>query len=181
MTKDGRIHAIITHGGSAVNVIPDYAAIRIAVRATTLGYLDRLCAEVKRRAEGVGLATSCKVAVAADSLTCRESRVNRELSRLFESNFRLIGIEPKPRGDSMGSTDVGNVSHVVPTIQAYVGIGTGLATHTVEFREAAVSPEGDKAVLNGAKVMALTAVDILTDRSVLERIRKDHAAAAAGQ
>ena len=70
----------------------------------------------------------------------------------------------------MGSTDVGNVSHVVPTIQAYVGVGVE-ALHTPEFREASISPRGDEAVINGAKVMALTAADILSDDSVLAKIR----------
>ena len=89
---------------------------------------------------------------------------------MFEENFKSLGIPVAPRGDSKGSTDVGNVSHVVPTIQAYVGIGADVC-HTVEFREASISEKGDEAVINGAKVMALTAADILSDETVLESMR----------
>lgn len=170
MTKDGRLHAIITDGGTAVNVIPEHASVRVSVRATTGKYLEELMEQVERRAQGAALSTGCKLSVKKLGLGCREIVVNRELARLFDANFRALGVNVVPRGDSMGSTDVGNVSHVVPTIQAYVGIGVQ-ALHTVEFREAAVSPQGDEAVMNGAKVMALVAADILSDESVLSRIR----------
>jgi len=144
MTKEGRIHAIITDGGTASNIIPERAA---------------------------AMATGCKCNITKRGRGCLDIRVNRELSRLFHANFESIGIEVMPRGDSMGSTDVGNVSHVVPTIQAYVGIGVK-ALHSVEFREAAISPIGDDAVIAGAKVMALTAADILSDEAVLAEIRR---------
>ena len=78
----------------------------------------------------------------------------------MKKNFKALGIKVAPRGNSKGSTDVGNVSHVVPTIQAYVGIDVN-ALHTPEFRDAAISAKGDEAVINGAKVMALTALDVL--------------------
>jgi amidohydrolase len=170
MTNDGRIHAIITNGGTAVNIIPEQTEVRVAVRATKGAYLDELIEQVERRAQGVSLATGCKYSISKVGLGCREIHVNPELSRLFEDNFKSLGVTVVPRGDSMGSTDVGNVSHVVPTIQAYVGVGVE-ALHTPEFREASISPRGDEAVINGAKVMALTAADILSDDSVLAKIR----------
>jgi len=170
MTKDGRIHAIITDGGQAVNVIPERAAVRVAVRATTGKYLEELMAQVERRAQGAALSTGTGLSVKKVGLGCREIVVNRELSRLFDSNFRALGVDVKPRGDSMGSTDVGNVSHVVPTIQAYVGVGVN-ALHSVEFREACISPKSDEVVMHGAKVMALTAADLLSDPAALDRVR----------
>ncbi len=171
MTKEGRIHAIITDGGTASNIIPERAALSIGVRATTAKYLDELMEHVERRARAAAMATGCKCNITKRGRGCLDIRVNRELSRLFHANFESIGIEVMPRGDSMGSTDVGNVSHVVPTIQAYVGIGVK-ALHSVEFREAAISPIGDDAVIAGAKVMALTAADILSDEAVLAEIRR---------
>lgn len=170
MTNEGRIHAIITDGGAAVNVIPEHSEVRVAVRATTGAYLDELMQQVEQRAQGVALATGCKCAISRVGLGRREIRVNPELSRLFEDNFKALGVGVAPRGDAMGSTDVGNVSHVVPTIQAYVGIGID-TLHTDAFREASISSSGDEAVINGAKVMALTAADILSDDSVLAKIR----------
>ena len=170
MTNEGRIHAIITDGGSAVNVIPERAKLTVSVRATDSTYLEELMEQVERRVKGASLSTGCKYSISQVGLGCREIQVNPELSRLFESNFKSLGVHVAPRGDSMGSTDVGDVSHVVPTIQAYVGIGAD-ATHTTEFREASISSRGDEAAINGAKVMALAAADILADDSVLARIR----------
>jgi len=170
MTDDGRIHAIITDGGSAVNVIPERAELRVSVRGTTSEYMDALAEQVERRVKGASISTGCKYFIEEVGLGCKEIRVNPELSRLFEENFKELGITVAPRGDSKGSTDVGNVSHVVPTIQAYVGIGAD-ATHTVEFREASISPQGDEAVINGAKVMALTAIDILSEPEVFNKIQ----------
>jgi amidohydrolase len=171
MTDDGRIHAIITDGGSAVNVIPERSELRVSVRGTTTQYMNRLIEQVENRVKGASLSTGCKYLMEPVGLGCKEIRVNPELSRLFEENFKALGVTVVPRGDSKGSTDVGNVSHVVPTIQTYVGIGVD-ATHTVEFREASISPKGDEAVTNGAKVMALTALDILLDPCVLDKIRE---------
>ena len=128
MTDDGRIHAIITDGGSAVNVIPERSKLRVAVRATTKEYLDELVQQVEQRVKGASLSTGCKGSMTQAGLGSREINVNPELSRLFEKNFKSLGVTVVPRGDSKGSTDVGNVSHVVPTIQAYVGIGAD-ATH----------------------------------------------------
>lgn len=171
MTKEGRIHAIISHGGTVVNVIPEYAEVKVAIRATTGEYLEELEEQVERRARGAALSTGCRLSVSDKSPVCREIRVNPVLSRLFEANFESLGISVKPRGDVMGSTDVGNVSHTVPTIQVYAGIGAGIATHTTEFRDASISPEGDEAAMNGARVMALTAADILADSSIPDEIR----------
>lgn len=174
MTAEGRIHAIITDGGTASNIIPARSALSIGVRATTAKYLAELMGQVERRVQAAALATGCKYNITKRGRGCLDIRVNRELSRLFYANFESIGITVAPRGSSMGSTDVGNVSHVVPTIQAYVGIGVK-ALHSAEFREASVSEEGDQAVIAGAKVMALTAADILSDSTILDEIRRDFA------
>ncbi len=171
MTDDGRIHAIITDGGSAVNVIPERSELIVSVRGTTTEYMNQLIKQIEQRATGASISTGCKHSIEPVGLGCKEIIVNPELSRLFYENFRSLGITVAPRGDSKGSTDVGDVSHVVPTIQGYVGIGAD-ATHTVEFREASISSKGDEAVINGAKVMALTALDILMDPGVLDEIEK---------
>lgn len=101
----------------------------------------------------------------------RAQRTYSRCHRLLYENFRSLAITVAPRGDSKGSTDVGDFSHVVPTIQGYVGIGAN-AIHTVEFREAIISSKGDDAVVNGAKVMALTALDILSDLGVLDKVKE---------
>jgi metal-dependent amidase/aminoacylase/carboxypeptidase family protein len=74
----------------------------------------------------------------------------------------------------MGSTDMGDVSHVIPSIHPYVSIGPKtLAGHTVEFREAALSERGLAAMLAAAKAMALTAYDVLSQPELMTRVRRD--------
>ena len=170
MTDDGRIHAIITHGGSAVNVIPERSELTVSVRGTKVDYMNEIMKQVEQRVKGAALSTGCEYFIEPIGLVCREINVNRELARLFDQNFKSLGLTVEPRGTSKGSTDVGNVSHVVPTIQAYIGIGVN-ALHTAEFREASISEKGDAAVIDAAKVMALTATDILTDESVFARVQ----------
>ncbi|MFY9358653.1 MAG: peptidase dimerization domain-containing protein, partial [Bacillota bacterium] len=63
MTDDGRIHAIITHGGSAVNVIPERSELKVAVRATTKEYLDELIQQVERRVKGASISTGCQYSI----------------------------------------------------------------------------------------------------------------------
>jgi metal-dependent amidase/aminoacylase/carboxypeptidase family protein len=80
----------------------------------------------------------------------------------------------------MGSTDMGDVSQVLPAIHPYVAIGPpALSGHTVEFRQAAVSQRGLAAMLAAAKALALTACDLLAQPELLSRVRDEFEGAAA--
>lgn len=76
---------------------------------------------------------------------------------------------------SFGSTDAGNVSHVVPTLHAYIKIGpSSLVGHTKEFCEAAKSKEADEALIKAAKSLAYTGYTLLTDKDRLLKIKETH-------
>lgn len=157
------VHGIITDGGAAPNMIPDHSASLFYIRAMNSDYCDELFEKVKNCARGAATATGARV-----NLKLRDSykpiKTNMVLTRMFKQNLEALGwqvddVDPKKR---LGSTDVADVSDVVPTIQPFLSIGPAdLVPHTTEFAEAANSEKGKEAMLAAAKAMATTAIDIL--------------------
>lgn len=180
LTPDVRIHGIITHGGDAVNVVPKYAAAKFSVRATDSdGSLD-VVEKVVRCAEAGALAAGAEVKV--QRLAHYAHRIpNPTMARLFGENISSLGEdvqEPSPN-ERRGSSDMGNVSHVMPAIHPYVVIADpNVAGHSPEFAEAAASPRGDRALLRAAKAMAMTTVDLLAQPELVEQAKAELAAVA---
>jgi amidohydrolase len=159
---DGRIHGIITDGGVAPNVIPDYTRARFIVRAQDVGYLDTLTERVINCARGAAAATGAELKI--DSRKGYANMVpNSVLADLYAQNLETLGIrvdEPDPR-EPVGSTDMGNVSQAMPSIHPYVAIAPpGVAGHSVEMREAARSAQGDEGLMLSVKAVAMTVLDL---------------------
>ncbi|MEZ4674219.1 MAG: M20 family metallopeptidase [Caldilineaceae bacterium] len=138
VTPDVRIHGIITHGGEAPNVVPAYAAAEFSVRAASSDASFAVAEKVARCAEAGALAAGAEVKV--HHTTHYANRLaNPTMARLFEENITPLGEriqEPAP-GERMGSSDMGNVSQMVPAIHPYVTIvDPGTSGHTPEFATA---------------------------------------------
>jgi len=176
LPEDVRIHGIITDGGQAVNIVPERAAMRLGVRTIRQEFLEELVEKVERCAQGAALATGARLEVHRLEPVYAAMKINRPLARVIEGHFRAFGLrvhEPPSRG-GMGSTDMGNVSQAVPAAHPYISIGPeDLPGHSEAFREAGGSPLALERMLIGAKVLALTALDLLTDRKLLEEVRRD--------
>jgi amidohydrolase len=161
--EDVRIHGIITDGGVAANIIPDYTRARFIVRANEVGYLSRVTEKVIDCARGAALATGAELK--ADSRKGYANMMSNEvLANLYADNLSAmdVTIEMPDPSEPMGSTDMGNVSQVIPSIHPYVAIAPrGVAGHSVEMREAARSPQGDEGLMLSAKALAMTVVDLL--------------------
>ncbi|HXH22895.1 MAG TPA: M20 family metallopeptidase [Dehalococcoidia bacterium] len=173
---DARIHGVITHGGETPNVIPAYAAARIRVRANQAAYLKDLYERVLACAEGAARATGARLEWSEDVYPYHNTVPNGPISLALEANLRHLGlsIDDLEEGAGTGSTDFGNVSHYLPAGFAYLAIApAGTASHSVEMREAAGSPAGDAACLNGAKLLAMTALDLMADDDLLRRAREE--------
>ena len=174
--SDARIHGIITHGGQAPNIIPEYAAARYYVRALDLEYVDDLFRRVAACCEAAAQATGCRVKVTAASKDYHPYKPVYSLAELFQRNLESLGerVDQGPVDKELGSTDVGNVSQVVPTIQPMLQISPREVTcHMAAFAEAAGSEAGQRAMLLAAKAMAMTAVDLLTEPTSLERVKAE--------
>ncbi|WP_059173544.1 M20 family metallopeptidase [Bacillus sp. FJAT-27445] len=175
VTSDVRIHGIITHGGDAPNIIPEYAKARFFIRAATRSVLNEVTRRVRAVAEGAALATGAKLNVIAFQNEVDNLLLNKTYDAVFKEVIEELG-ETVVVGDrpGLGSTDAGNISQVVPTIHPYIKIGPDdLVAHTVPFREAAASPKGDEALITGAKGLALTALKLVIDPEVLAAIKEE--------
>lgn len=183
LKSDVRIHGIITHGGDAPNIIPEYAKARFYIRAATRTYLNEVTEKVKAVAEGAALATGAKLNVIAFQNEVDNLLLNRKFDEVFGQVIEELGEKLVGSGnDGIGSTDAGNISHVVPTIHPYIKIGPEtLVGHTVPFREAAASAKGDEALITGAKALALTALQVITNPSLLASIKEEFAERKANE
>jgi amidohydrolase len=159
--SDVRIHGIITKGGDAPNVVPAYAEGDFLVRAAARATMANVMAKVKRCAEGAAAQTGARVEF-EQGLIYAERYNNHVLADLFAANMGRLGIEGDrpPSEGGVGSSDIGNVSMVCPTIHPYLKIADDVSGHTVEFREAAGSPRGYDAMIAAAKGLAMTALDV---------------------
>jgi len=175
MRPDARVHGIVTSGGAAPNIIPEHAAAMFYVRAATLDYLAALQARVIACAEGAAQATGTTVKVTVYDNTYEPMKRNPTLADAFRVNMQRVGVPESPElRERLGSSDVGNVSQVIPTIQPYVKIAPdGTPWHSRAFAEAAVSPLAREGMLAAAKVMAMTTLDLLTDPGLLEGAKRD--------
>jgi len=160
---DCRIHGIITSGGAAANIIPEYASATFYVRAPRIDTMWDLYRRVVACAEGAAKAAGVSLKVTQHDSVYEPMRSSRVLLDLFEANMATVGLaEGDPIPDRKGSSDVGNVSQVVPTIQPMIGIAPeGMAIHTREFAEAAIQPLARRGMIAAAKTMALTTYDLL--------------------
>lgn len=177
LRDDVRIHGIITDGGRAPNIIPDYAAARFCVRSLDLDYLRDVYGRVVACFKAAATATGATVAIHDEGEEYHPMRCNRALGTMFRANLEALGerVEQTPEDQELGSTDVGNVSQVVPTIHPTIALTDqpDVVCHSATFAEAAGGPSGDRAVLLAAKALAMTAVDLFTDPTARRHIREE--------
>jgi metal-dependent amidase/aminoacylase/carboxypeptidase family protein len=173
---DSRVHGIITHGGAAPNIIPEFAAAMFYVRSINLDYMWDLQKRVIACAEGAAKATGCTVKVIAHNDTVYEPmKRNETLLGAYRANMTALGIvEAPPLVDRLGSSDVGNVSQVIPTIQPLMKIAPdNTPIHSRAFEAAAVSPLARTGTLTAAKAMAMTTLDLLSEPSLVKRAQDE--------
>lgn len=175
VTTDVRIHGIITHGGEAPNIVPGYAKARFFIRAATRKTCSEVTERVKAIAQGAALATGAKLNVIAFQNEVDNLLINRVFDELFAESANSLGLKIDTETEKgLGSTDAGNISQVVPTIHPHIKIGPStLVGHTKEFCVAAASEEGDEALILGAKVLAVTALRLFTDKEKLQEIKDE--------
>jgi amidohydrolase len=173
-----RIHGIITDGGLAANIVPEYAKCRFYVRAADIHQLAELKWRVQACFEGAALSTGCTLDLNWGNTDYLDLKTNWPMAGAFEKNALALGREFFPIKDIpagfAGSTDMGNVSHRVPSIHPMFAVApAGVIIHNAEFAIWAASEKGDAAVLDGAKAMAQTVLDLMCDAATMERVRSD--------
>lgn len=170
-----RIHGIISEGGTAANIVPARAVARFYIRAPQREMLDGITAKVLRVVEGAALMTGTAVHAREFELGTDNMVPNHPLALAFGANLQRLGVtEIEEFAQGRGSSDMGNVSRVVPAIHPYLSIGEGLIAHTPEFAEASISPRALQTAITAAEALAYTAVDLLTDPLLLKAVQEEH-------
>ncbi|WP_159792004.1 amidohydrolase [Puerhibacterium puerhi] len=175
-----RVHGVVTEAGTAPNAIPASACGAWYVRAETLGELADVFERVKACFAAGALATGCSWELEETSPRYAEFRNDDELARLFAANAAALGrdmdlAERGPRGMATASTDMGNVSQRVRAIHPYLDIGSLPAVnHQPAFADAAATPTADRAVRDGAVLLAQTAIDAVLAGLVPEEDPRAH-------
>lgn len=173
--KSQRVHGVILDGGKAANIIPDFTHARFYTRATTRKELDILTEKVNQIARGAAIQTGCDYEFGPIQNGVNEFIKTPKLDELFEKYALEVGEDVSHDDFGFGSTDTGNVSHIVPTIHPHVKIGSrNLVGHTHRFREAAASIHGDQALIHGAKIIALMGLELIENKGLFDEIVQQH-------
>lgn len=178
-----RVHGIITDGGQSANIVPARAAGVFLIRAATERRLERLRARVQGCFAAGADATGARLTVRTIGADYADMLDNAPLSAAYAANMGRLGriVREATEGSPVlaGSTDMGNVSKLVPAIHPMIAVSpAGVPLHSEEFARWAGSDAGDRAVIDGAKALAMTAVDVLDDPALRAAA---HGAFAAGR
>ena len=177
MRPDCRVHGIITNGGAAANIIPEYASATFYVRAPRIDAMWALYKRVVACAEGAAQASGASLKVTQHDNAYEPLKRNQTLLDLFAANMTAAGLSAsEATPERLGSSDVGNVSQVLPTIQPMIAIApSGTAIHTREFAEHAVKPLARAGMVAAAKAMAMTTLDLLAEPARAQAARDEFA------
>lgn len=174
--SDARLHGIITHGGDVPNVVPSYAAAEFFVRAGTVLYMNELVEKVRKIAEGAALITGAELVFETPEKPNWDMIPNHTMAKAFKGNIDAVGLvmqDAKPEGGN-GSTDWGNVSYHVPSVETMYPIIDRVCTwHSQDVVEASISQLGFENTIKVAKAMALTGLDLLTDAELLASVQSE--------
>lgn len=175
LRQDVRLHGIITEGGVAPNIIPARAACYFYVRADDLKELDRVRERLKGCAAGAAMATGCRLETEEDPRIIAPMKILRSYYRVYSGQVARLGLveADSPPDRNKGSSDIGNLSQLLPTIHPHVPIGEGINIHTEGFARATVSPQGEAATVEGATLLALTALELIYSPALREEIIKE--------
>ncbi len=180
---DERIHGIITHGGEQPNVVPEFAATHWYVRARTSRQLEPLKERVEACLRAGADAAGCGIELDWLEPAYAEMWSNEVLIDLYRANSALLGrevLDHKEIPGVMGSTDMGNVSQLLPSIHPMIKVAPPtVPIHSPEFARYAHSPEADRAVLDGAKALAMTIADIWLQPDLLAAMKSSFEELAA--
>src|SRR5437879_1749313 len=176
LREGARLHGFLKEGGTAPNIIPERTSGEFLVRARDTAYMEELVQKVKNIFQAAALATGCSVKLSFEAEPYTDLRNNMVLAGRFEENLRRLGIDPVDPvpWENAGSTDMGNVTHVVPGLHPTLAIAPAdVPGHSQAFLEASGSLRGYQAMVDAAKALAMTGADLLADPSLVEKAKAE--------
>ena len=176
MRPDSRVHGVVIDGGKAANIVPEYSKVQYYVRSTAKSYNETLAERIKDCARAGALATGCRLEITQFEFSYDNLITNQALSRTFcAAMCDIAGIElDKPR-ENVGSSDVGQVSHICPTIHPYFDITNdrNVAGHSRELAEATLTDYAKEQMRNTVAALSLTAYRVMTDPALYAEIYEE--------
>eukprot|EP00794_Sanderia_malayensis_P020170 gene20170-22145_t len=176
-----RIHGIIKDGGVKPNIIPQRSELQYYARAPTDKLRDALKAKMENCAKAAAVATGCTIEILPekDEVSYSNIKKNDVLNALYKKHALSLGFTfpdyknlPGPEKNFAGSTDMGNVSYVKPSIHPIYKIGNAF-NHTKAFTNVAAQSEAQKPTLDSAKAMMMTAIEVVMNSKLLEEAKKE--------
>ncbi|KAI8099281.1 uncharacterized protein BX664DRAFT_320915 [Halteromyces radiatus] len=172
-----RVHGIVTDGGQAPNVIPAHTSAFFFVRTPKYTELKRVMDKMEGCFEAAAIATGCKVKWTWRETPTKDVVQNNIMAATYGKYMEKAGVQFPPRQAQEqgggGSTDMGNVSYVVPSIHPMFAIHTTASNHTVEFTKAAKTIQAHQDTMLASKSLALTALHVYTSESYYKAVKKD--------
>lgn len=174
--KDGtRIHGIILEGGDVVNSIPDRCKMRYEIRSTETDYYNKVVEKVINCAKAAELATGCKLEYSQFERVCLGLKTNKTLAEIFKRKMNEFGIVDSQKQLCGGSTDMGDVSHVIPSLHPMIKfVENNEDVHTKEFLASSIMPYAFNMLINSAKTLAITALEILKNPQLVDTMKEEH-------
>jgi amidohydrolase len=181
MPRHARVHGIVLEGGTAANIIPDRATARFMIRSTDQAYFESMRGRFRALVDGAAMMADVEgqVVFSGGSTTMKDSEA---LAGLWRANLEAAGradegVDP----EHIGSSDMGNVSLVLPTIHPSLAIcDHGVPWHSIESREAAATPRAAETTLLAAALVAQTALDLLADPALVEAAWREFRGSSGG-
>ena len=183
LPQDVRLHGIITKGGDAPNIIPDYTEAKFFVRAATVKRMMEVYHKMERITEGAASQTGCSGLLEPMQRNLVDNIIPTPcFDAVYRRCLESLGETVDDSAQPLGSSDVGNVSQVIPVIQPMIRISdVPVAGHSIEKREASCSETGLQSIVLGAEALALTALELIRNPELLAEIKQEHAKAVAAQ
>lgn len=178
LTDRIRIHGVIVEGGTAPNVIPEYTKAKYYIRAADIDTLHELYEKVENIVKGSALQTGCTSSMKLYQNLVENMVLTPSLDTIYEKYITELGNTVKHVEDVVmpGSSDVGNISQVVPTIQPHISItDVQIAGHSQDMVNASCSQKAMDAIVKGAKALAFTALELFENPEELVKVKEDHA------
>jgi len=173
-----KVHGIITHGGDAPNIIPEYASAKFMVRGLTMPDFELMEKRLIKCAKGAAESTGCRLKIKKNPVSFHPFEPNRTLGAIFSKHLKNIGIEDcgLKETDEIGSSDIGNVSQIMPALHPEFAVGDGATAavnHSREFLKALTSKSGNENLLKITEVLTETVLELFTDQTKIKEAQKE--------
>jgi len=171
-----RVHGIVTHGGDAPNIIPEYASAKFMARGITMRDYNFVKNRLIECAKSAASATGCKLKIKNNPMAFHAFEPNRTLGKLFSKHLATSGLKDEGLNETeqIGSSDIGNLSQVLPALHPEFAVGDSkTVNHSREFLKAVVSKKGIDNMMKITEALTATTIELFMNPSLVTEAKKE--------